>query len=139
MYKSRTIRPAVVWLKTYSLVRKSKRHSFVHTFVYGKAELVSIRIKLPVYDNGRNNEQYGVDPCSPGVTDEYEDVAQRLGTAIPKIEQDVSDSASDIKIMFDSLKQEFKPFIDQIAPTIEMVNSMQTLLNANRYGSKMPK
>ena len=102
VYKSRAIRPAVVWLKTYSLVRKSKRHSFVHTFVHGKAELVSIRIKLPVYDNGRNNDQFGVDPCSLGVTDEYEGCCTAPRDSDPKVQQDVSDSASDIKIMFDT-------------------------------------
>ena len=60
------------------------------------------------------------------------DVAQRLAAAIPKIEQDVSDSASDIKMMFESLKQEFKLFIDQIAPTIDTVTNMQAQLTAEQ-------
>ena len=58
------------------------------------------------------------------------DAAGRFTTAIPKIEQDVSDSASDIKIMFESLKAEFKPNIDRIAPTIETVMNMQAQINA---------
>ena len=58
------------------------------------------------------------------------------GQRFPKIEQDVSDSASDIKIMFESLKAEFKPFVDQIAPTIERMNVMQELLNAERIRLK---
>ena len=60
------------------------------------------------------------------------DVAQRLAAAIPKIEQDVANSESDIKIMFESLKQEFKPYIDQIAPAIDLINNLQTQLNVEK-------
>ena len=60
------------------------------------------------------------------------DIAQRLAAAIPKIEQDVSNSESDIKIMFESLKQEFKPYIDQIAPAIDLINNLQTQLNVEK-------
>ena len=58
------------------------------------------------------------------------DVAQRIGAAIPKIEQDVSDSSSNIRTMFESLKDAFKPYIDRIAQTIDTVTNMQAQITA---------
>ena len=53
------------------------------------------------------------------------DLASRLAQAIPKIEQDVANSENDIKTMFESLKAEFKPNVDNVPLLIDTSKNLQ--------------
>ena len=59
------------------------------------------------------------------LSSQINEIANRLATAIPKIEQDVLNSESDIKIMFESLKAEFKPNVDRVPMVIERIGNLQ--------------
>ena len=56
---------------------------------------------------------------------QIQEITSRLAQAIPKIEQDVANSENDIKTMFESLKAEFKPNVDNVPILIDTVNSLQ--------------
>ena len=49
------------------------------------------------------------------------DLSNKLETAVPELYQKISDSESDIRILFTSLKSEMMPYIDKIERSTDSI------------------
>ena len=53
------------------------------------------------------------------------DLAGRLTAAIPQMERGIAHSTEGVKIVVESLRDEFKPVVDKVQPMIETLTNMQ--------------
>ena len=58
------------------------------------------------------------------------DLSNKLASAIPEIDQKISDSESDIKMMFNAMKQEVQPLLGNLEPMQLQIKSLDQKLEA---------
>ena len=60
------------------------------------------------------------------------DLSNKLASAIPEIDQKISDSESDIEIMLNAMQQEVQPLLGNLAPMQLQIKSLDHNLEALR-------